>query len=78
MKSWHNAPLNTLPTALHLFRDMIMIAKESTIAFSAIDKLVALFQNLEKAILPYYYAKVKRGILAYGEIWHPCESSIAK
>ena len=36
-------PLNTLLTALHLFRDMIIIEKESTIAFSAIDKLVALF-----------------------------------
>ena len=36
-------PLNTLLTALHRFRDMIIIKKESTIAFSAIDKLVALF-----------------------------------
>ena len=37
--------LNTLLTALlpHLFPDMIMIGKESTIAFSAIDKLVAVF-----------------------------------
>ena len=35
--------------ALHLFRDIIIIKKESTIAFSAIDKLVALFYNLEKA-----------------------------
>ena len=41
--------LNTHLTALHLFRDMIIIGKESTIAFSAIDKLDALFQNLEKA-----------------------------
>ena len=41
--------LNTLLTALHLFCDMILIGKESTIAFSAIDKLVVLFQNLEKA-----------------------------
>ena len=41
-------PLNTLLTALDLFRDIFIIAKESTIAFSAIDKLVALFQNLEK------------------------------
>ena len=34
-----------LLTALCLFRDMIIIGKESTIAFSAIDKLqvVALF-----------------------------------
>ena len=38
-----------LYAALHLFCDMIIIGKESTIAFSAIDKLVALFQNLEKA-----------------------------
>ena len=42
----HDPPLapalNTLSTALHLFRDMIMIEKESIIAFSAIDKLVAL------------------------------------
>ena len=38
-------PLNTLLTALlfHLFRDMIMIGKESIIAFSAINKLVAVF-----------------------------------
>ena len=35
-------PLNALLTALHLFRDMIIIL-ESTMAFSAIDKLVALF-----------------------------------
>ena len=28
---------------------MIIIEKESTIAFSAIDKSAALFQNLEKA-----------------------------
>ena len=42
-------PLNTLLTALHLFRGMIIIVKESSIAFSAIDKLVALFSNLEKA-----------------------------
>ena len=40
---WHNAPLNALPTALHLFRDMIVIEKESTIASSVIDKLVAFF-----------------------------------
>ena len=38
-----------LLTALHLFCDMIIIGKESTIAFSAIDKLVALVKNLEKA-----------------------------
>ena len=37
------SPLNTLLTALHLFRDMIIIIKELTIAFSAIDKLVASF-----------------------------------
>ena len=36
-------PLNTLLTTLHVFRDMIIIGKESTIAFSAINKLVALF-----------------------------------
>ena len=35
-------PLHTLQTALHLFCDMILIEKESTIAFSAIDKSVAL------------------------------------
>ena len=35
-------PLNTLLIALHLFRDMIIIGKESCIAFSAIDKLAAL------------------------------------
>ena len=40
---------NTLLTVLHQYRDMITIGKESTIAFRAIDKLVALFQNLEKA-----------------------------
>ena len=42
---WHKALplLNTLQTALHLFRDMIIIGKDSTIAFSATDKLVALF-----------------------------------
>ena len=34
--------LNTLLTALHLFRGMIMIRKESSIAFSAADKLLAL------------------------------------
>ena len=34
-RGWHNAPLNTLLTALHLFRDMIIIGKESSIAFSA-------------------------------------------
>ena len=39
----HNATLYTLLTSLHLFCDMIMIGKESTIAFSAIDKLVASF-----------------------------------
>ena len=32
---WLNAPFNTLLTALHLFRDMVMIGKESSIAFSA-------------------------------------------
>ena len=32
---WHNAPLNIPMTALHLFRDMIIIGKESSIAFSA-------------------------------------------
>ena len=37
-----SSPLNTLLAALHLFRNMIIIKKESTI-FSAIDKLVALF-----------------------------------
>ena len=37
------SPLNTLLTALCLFRDMILIGKESTLVFSAIDKLVALF-----------------------------------
>ena len=36
-------PLNTLLTALHLFRNMNIIGKEATIAFSAIDKLVAFF-----------------------------------
>ena len=36
-------------TAFHLFRGMIIIEKELPIAFSAIDKLVALFQNLKKA-----------------------------
>ena len=36
-------PLNTLLTVLHLFCDIIVIGKESTIVFSAIDKLVALF-----------------------------------
>ena len=41
--SWHNALLNTLLTAFHLFRDMIIIGKNSAIAFSSIDKLVALF-----------------------------------
>ena len=41
-------PLNSLLTALHLFCDMI-IGKESTIAFSAIAKLVTTFFNLEKA-----------------------------
>ena len=33
---WHNAPLNTLLTALHLFHDMIIIGKESSLAISAI------------------------------------------
>ena len=50
---WHNAlpppSLNTILTVLHLFCDMIIIGEESTIAFSSIDKLVALFYNLEKA-----------------------------
>ena len=32
----HNAPLNTLLTALHLFCDVIIIGKESSIAFRAI------------------------------------------
>ena len=41
--------LNTLLTTLLLFRDIIIIRKESTIAFGAIDKLVVIFQNLEKA-----------------------------
>ena len=41
--AWHNVPLNTLLTALHLFCDMIIIGKELTNAFSAINKLVALF-----------------------------------
>ena len=36
-------PPYTLLTALHLFRDMIIIGKESTIVFRAIDKSVALF-----------------------------------
>ena len=36
-------PKNTLLTTLHLFCDMIIMGKGSTIAFSAIDKLVALF-----------------------------------
>ena len=54
--TWHNAPpLNTLLTALHLFRDMIIIEKESTIAFNAIEKLVTLFQNLEKAEKKRFY-----------------------
>ena len=34
-EGWHNAPLNTLLTALHLFCDMIINKKESSIAFSA-------------------------------------------
>ena len=42
-------PLNTFLTALYLFCGMIMIGKESTVAFSVVDKLVALFFNLEKA-----------------------------
>ena len=55
---------------------MIMIEKESTIAFSAIDKLVALFQNLEKAerksdsALVAYYLKVKRRVMAYDQGFH--------
>ena len=36
-------PLNTLLTTLYLFGDMMLIGKKSTIVFSAIDKLVALF-----------------------------------
>ena len=36
-------PLNALLTSLHLFRYIIITGKESSIAFSAIDKLVALF-----------------------------------
>ena len=36
-------PVNTRLKALHPFRDMIIIGKESTIASSAIDRLVALF-----------------------------------
>ena len=36
-------PLNTLLTALHLFRDMIITGEESTVVYSAIDELVALF-----------------------------------
>ena len=31
----HNAPLNTLLTVFHLFCDMIIIGKESSIAFRA-------------------------------------------
>ena len=34
-RGWHNALLNTLLTALHLFCDMIITGKESSIAFSA-------------------------------------------
>ena len=34
------SPLNTLLTSLHLFRDMIIMGKESTIAFNAIDELL--------------------------------------
>ena len=34
-RGWHNAPLNTLLAVLHLFCDMIIIGKESSIAFSA-------------------------------------------
>ena len=45
---WHNAPLNTLLTALHLFCDMIITGKESSIAFSAFYNLKTL---KEKAIL---------------------------
>ena len=48
--------LNTLLTTLHLFRDMMIIGKESAIAFSAIDKS-------EKAILRQYYQKVKRKVI---------------
>ena len=50
---------------------IVIIGKESTrsIAFSAIDKLVALFQNSEKAerksdsTLVAYYLKVKRRVM---------------
>ena len=73
-------PLNTLLTALHLFRNMIIIGKESTIAFSAIDKLVALFYNLEKAerksdstlvgVSILSGNQAKSIIMAYSEIWH--------
>ena len=78
--TWHNASLNTLLTAFHLFRDMIMIGKDLTIAFSAIGKLVALVLNLEKAerksnsTLALSESKAE---MAY-EIWHPYESSIVK
>ena len=41
IRSWQHS--------LRLFHDMIVIGKEATIAFSAIDKLVAFFFNLEKA-----------------------------
>ena len=38
-----------LLTVLYVNRDRILIGKESTIVVSGIDKLVALFENLEKA-----------------------------
>ena len=41
-------PLNTLLTTLHVFCDMIIIGKESTIAFSTIDKLVVYFKIKRK------------------------------
>ena len=37
-------PLNTVLTSLHLFRDMIPIRKESSIVFSAIDKLRCVYR----------------------------------
>ena len=55
---------------------MIIIGKELTIAFSAIDKLVALFQNLEKAekkndfTLVGYYLKVRQRVMAYDQGSH--------
>ena len=67
--------LNTLLTALHLFRDMIIIGKESTIVFSAIERKLK-----EKAILRQqaYYLKIKQRVMAYSEIWRLCEFSIVK